>query len=652
MNSAGPRAFGSARSAATLGFTPLERSVTPSDSSTLREISSISEPRPIHFPGRRTRIGLWIAVGAVALVAAAFVLSGLLTRRGAEPRPVRRYSIILPREAPLAPSSFVDPQPPLALSPDGHWLVYVARTKTSTRLMRRRLDGLEVEPINFAEGGVSSPFFSPDAKWVGFRRWGGGPEKILLTGQYPPRSIRDPAESGGLAGAAWQSDGTIVFGGGNPPGIYRVPEGGGAAEPVVIADREAAERGMAFPEPLPGGTGMLFTKYGHFGQLGRLLVMMDFSSAEISGTALRDVPYGRYAPSGHVVFPRGDQLMAGAFDIDALAFTGEIVDVSEPGMGVDGREPHEWVFSQDGTMVYAPMTAEQQAHRSLVLADRSGTEEQLEYPQMTDFDWGRLSPDGRHVVTGLMNQQFWRSIWINSIDTGITVGITSVPGSDGHPVWTPDGERIVFSSSRDGFGDLYWKPANMGGEAERLTHLEPGHFPVAYSWSADGTALFFWHWGPPADGGVLWVLHFDDDPPWSERVFENEDAVWHPAISPDGRWLAYVAAGMIQVSPYPKMNRFWLVSSRGGTFPMWHPDGSWIFFLDPEGRLMEAEVRTDPAFSVGRAQLVLEGPFESFDVAADGDRFLVVKIDRGKPITELVVVENWFEELKRKAPPR
>jgi hypothetical protein len=99
------------------------------------------------------------------------------------------------------------------------------------------------------------------------------------------------------------------------------------------------------------------------------------------------------------------------------------------------------------------------------------------------------------------------------------------------------------------------------------------------------------------------------------------------------------------------MNRFWPASDWGCGHPMWHPDGRSLFFLDSEGRLMEAEVRTDPAFSVSRAQLVLEGPFESYDVAADGDHFLAVKIDRGEPITELVVVENWFEELRQKAPP-
>jgi serine/threonine-protein kinase len=622
---------------------------------TLRDLSATGVP-VLARPARWRRAGLWIAAAAVVVVASAVALSGHLQRSATESQPVRRYSINLPLDAPLQPSSFVDPQPPLALSPDGEWLVYVARTETSTRLMRRRLDGLEVEPIEFAEGGVSAPFFSPDGRWVGFSRFGGGPEKILLSGQYPPRALRDSGDAAGFAGAAWLDDGSILFGSLCPPGIYRISEDGGPKELVIGVDRKDTEPRvrvlrLTFPEPLPGGDGILVTKYGDHPQLGRILKPVSLSGREAHG-ALRDVPYGRYARSGHVVFPQGSTLSAWALDVETLTFVGDVVDVSEPGMGGDDHEPHEWAFSQHGTLVYAPIRVEHHPSRTLVLADRIGEEEGLDFPPMPDFDWARLSPDGRQVAASAMNQQFYWNVWIHDLESGAQSQVTYAPPLNGHPVWSPDGSRVVFTSTRDGCtGDLYWKQADLGGAAERLTENEPGFFPVPYSWSPDGATLFFWDWGPGSVSGNLWALDFDTTLPRVRLVYQGDGNMWHPAISPDGLWMAYVWGGVVFVSPYPAMDRFWKVSPEGGDNPMWHPDGSSVLFLDPIGRLMEADVRTEPVFSTGSPRVVLQGPYESFDVHPDGERFLAVKIDPGEPITELVVVENWFEELKRKVPP-
>jgi serine/threonine-protein kinase len=622
---------------------------------TLRDLSATAVP-VVARPARWRRAGFWVAGAAVVVVGSAVALSGLLQRSASEPQPVRRYSINLPLDAPLQPSSFVDPQPPLALSPDGEWLVYAARTETSTRLMRRRLDGLEVEPIEFAEGGVSAPFFSPDGLWVGFSRYGGGPEKILLTGQYPPRALRDPGDAARISGAAWLDDGSILFGSLCPPGIYRISEDGGPTELVVGLDGEDKDPRvrvlrLAFPEPLPGGDGILVTKYGDHPQLGRILKPVSLSGREAHG-ALRAVPYGRYARSGHVVFPDHGTLTAMAFDVETLTFSGVPVDVSEPGMGEEGHEPHEWAFSQDGTFVYAPMTAAQTPKRTLVLADRNGGEERLDFPPMPDFDRARLSPDGRQVAASAMNQMNYWNVWIHNLETGTRSQVTHALPFNGHPVWSPDGSRIVFTSTRHGCsGDLYWKQADLGGAAERLTENQPGYFPVPYSWSPDGKTLFFWEWGPGTVSGNLWAVDIDPSPPRVRLVHQRQGNLWHPEISPDGLWMAYVWDGVIFVSPYPAMDRFWQVSPGGGGNPMWHPDGSSILFLGPKGRLMEAEVRTEPVFSTGSPRVVLQGPFESLDVHPDGELFLAIKIDPGEPITELVVVENWFEELKRKVPP-
>jgi Tol biopolymer transport system component len=519
--------------------------------------------------------------------------------------------------------------------------------------MRRKLDALEVEPIEWAVDGVSTPFFSPDGRWVGFGRTWAGPETIRLSGGMQPFTPRDSTDSRGFAGGAWQDDGFIVFATLCPAGIHRISSDGGAVEQVTVADHEDRELAMWYPEPLPGNKGLLLSVTWKRDLPARFLAVFSFTSGEVT-PVIRDVSFGRYAPTGHLVFPMDGGLHAMPFDAETFSVTGDYVDVSEPGMVVDGRNPYEWAFSPDGTLVYAPTRDEQHTRKRFVFVNRNGNEEQIDIPLSRLLAEPRLSPDGRRVAVGVVDELAFSghsNVWIHNLETGGTRQFTSDFSGARDPIWTPDGENIVFRSGRDGCGDLYIKPADAGDteEAQRLTASE--HPPFPYSWSADGTTLFFWDWGPKELSGDLWAVNIDGGEHRVERVIRSEENLWHPAISPDGRWLAHVASSMIKVSPYPEMNRFWPASDWGCGHPMWHPDGSSLFFLDSEGRLMEAEVRTDPAFSVGRAELVADGPFESFDVAADGNRFLAVRIDRGEPITELVVVENWFEELKRKAPP-
>jgi len=619
---------------------------------TLREISSIAEPKPMRVAARRRRVGLWLGVGAIAITAGVVALSGILSAPEAKVRPVRRYSIVLPPDAPLQPSDLWFPQPPLALSPDGEWLVYVARTGNSNRLMRRKLDALEVEPIEWVDGNVSTPFFSPDGRWVGFGRIWGGPETIRLSGGMNPFKPRDSIDSRGFAGGAWQDDGFIVFATLCPAGIHRISSDGETVEEVTVADLEDRELAMSFPEPLPGGKGLLLSVTWKSDYPARFLATYSFATGEVR-PVIRDVSYGRYSPTGHLVFAMDGGLYAMAFDAGSLSHSGDYVEVSEPGMVVDGRNPYEWAFSPDGTLVYAPTRPEQHSRKELVLLDRSGREEPIDFPMTRHLMKPRLSPDGRRVAMGVVDELAFNghsNIWIHNLETGGTRGFTSDFAGAGDPIWTPDGQSIVFRSGRDGCGDLYIKPVDAGKteQAERLTEAEYPPFP--YSWSSDGATLFFWDWGPSELSGDLWAVHLAQGEPGVERVLRSQEPLWQPAISPDGRWLAHVASAMIKVSPYPEMDRFVPASGWGCGHPMWHPDGRSLFFLDPERRLMEAEVRTDPTFSVGGPVLVAEGPFESFDVAADGNRFLAVKIDRGEPITELVVVENWFEELKRKAP--
>jgi len=622
---------------------------------TLREVSAMSAPRfaRVRHPLRtwaRKVVGLVVVAAAVG--ATAVVLSKLMTTTEDQPRMVRRYSIKLPADYPLRPSGYFPPEPPLAVSPDGEWLVYVAGRRYGMQLMRRRLDGIEVEPIDGAKWEVSAPFFSPNGRWVGFSRYLHGPLRVPLSGGVS-EDLSGPTENTDLLGASWQDDGFVFVGRPYPPGIYRIPEGGGASEPVLVVDRTAGERTLEFPELLPGGEGMLLTVSTIIDELPAVhLAAQSLSSGERSMLTEEFAPFGRYASSGHVVYPSWNGLMALPFDPETMEATGSALIVSEPGMGPRPRPPYEWSFSRDGTLVYAPVTPAQLPTQVLAFVNENGEEDPISIQSLGRADWLRLSPDGRRFVYGAQYMRTYRAdVWMHDLDDGSDSQVTFDPDREQFPIWSPDGERIVFTSNRDGKADLYWKPVESDARAQRLTDMDPRGFPVAYSFSPGGETLFFWDWGPSEVGCDLWTVSVSEDPRRVERLKSGEACVWHPAVSPDGRWLAFVEAGYPQVAPYPAMNRIQQVSRQPCTSPVWRPDGNSIFCLDGGENIVEIEVQTGPIISFRSPRVVVEGPFDSLDITPDGRRFLVVKTELGEPITELVVVENWFEELKRKAPP-
>jgi serine/threonine-protein kinase len=622
-----------------------------------REGESADLPEAIQRALSRRPRWRWLLVGlAAGGVLSALGLSTLLQPREHARRPVRRYSISLPPDAPFRPTTEYRSEPALALSPDGIWLVYVARGQSQYRLMRRRLDSLESEVVAGTENPqyeFGAPFFSPDGHWLGFEAF---PflKKVNLAGGLP----ENLCQARYVVSSAWREDGAIVFGSWVPRGVYWVPEDGGTPQEVTLPDRDGGEVFRGFPEPLPGGKGMLLTVYRAMGMAGRKLAVLDLDSHELRILADR-VPFGRYAPTGHIVFPQQGRLMAMPFDVDTLSATGEPVEVTEPGMGVRGRDPLEWTFSNDGTLVYAQVRTDQYRDRSLVWVDRGGRETPAGFPAPFPDSRGRLSPDRRRLASGHIDDESGEfDVWIHDLETGGSTRITDTQGSDSNPLWTPDGERIVFASARAGPPNLYWIAAHGRGDAERLIESEYSQYP--WTWSPDGKTLFYGEMGHPGSGADLWVLSFEEEPPRAMPLLRSRHEEYCPAISPAGRWLAYSSSEtltqQIWIQPYPAMDRKWPISIDGGRNPVWHPRGDSIFFFDLEGRLMEARVQTQPTFSVKRPRVVLDdlwGAYPNFqlDVTPDGERFLLVKTPPQEDITELIVVENWFEVLKRKAPP-
>jgi len=260
--------------------------------------------------------------------------------------------------------------------------------------------------------------------------------------------------------------------------------------------------------------------------------------------------------------------------------------------------------------------------------------------------------------------------------------LTFDPRFDSHPAWTPDGQRLVFRSTRSGPSNLFWQAADGTGAVERLTeNTNNQQFPGSFS--PDGTRLVFRE-ETTTTGADLMVLALEAARPAAPpaqgvggsggnatsnvrplvRTMFNE---LNGEISPDGRWLAYQSdesgRDEIYVRPFPDAERGrWQISTGGGNRPLWARSGKELFYLAPGVAMMSVAVEGGSTFRAGNPTRLFEGRYfmtagtagRTYDVSPDGRRFLMVKVGDGSDQTaapaSLVVVQNWFEELKRLVP--
>jgi Tol biopolymer transport system component len=267
----------------------------------------------------------------------------------------------------------------------------------------------------------------------------------------------------------------------------------------------------------------------------------------------------------------------------------------------------------------------------------------------------KLSPDGDRIAMWIAGGN--PQVWVYETERGVLTPLTS-EGQNFWPAWSPDGKRLAFPSIRSGRTGLFWKSADGAGSAERFTTSEYVQQP--FSWSPDGESLVFHQSLDPNTGWDIWVLPMDGDQE-PEPFLKTPSNEFQPALSPDGRWLAYVSnesrSDEIYVTSFPAPGGKWRISTDGGREPAWNPRGGELFYRDNE-RLMAVEITTQPEFRPGRPQVLFEGPYEmappygrNYDVASDGERFLMMMPSEPETgPTQIHVVLNWFEELERLVP--
>lgn len=542
----------------------------------------------------------------------------------------------------LGPTTSVDTsgiETNIDLSPDGTRLVYVSRQEgaTAVQLFDRPIDRLEAEPISGTLDAYD-PFFSPDGEWVAFFTANTDLQlkKVSVRGASPQVLANASLENGG----AWAND-TIVFSNGSPGSLYRVADSGGTPQLLL-----APNPGQSFISPYfadPGGV-ILFTVRELDGGVARDSIAALSLETNRHVVLISDGFAPSYSPTGHLIFMRENALWAAPIDIENLEVLGPEVPVVQ-NVQPDPTGRSLYAFSDDGTLIYLPRN-DRTAPRRLVWVDRTGGSEPVTMEPRT-YERLRLAPNGQEVAFAIQEGSN-RDIWIYNFASGNSRRLTFEPTFEDTPLWTTDGQRIVFSSDREG-GGLFWKAADGSGQIERLTSSPFGHYPESFS--PDGAWLIFREENLQSDLHIL-SMELDGTSRPLLRTERDED---YSAISPDGRWIAYERDQEVYVQPFPNVeDGEWQVSRDGGNEPLWSPDGRELFFRRSDGGpIMVAAVETEPTFSPGTPRRLLER--QSFDaeptyaISRDGQRFLMIEPseETGQSQTQLVLVDNWFQELIR-----
>jgi len=287
---------------------------------------------------------------------------------------------------------------------------------------------------------------------------------------------------------------------------------------------------------------------------------------------------------------------------------------------------------------------------NLVWVTRGGLEEPIAAAPRVFLE-PRLAPDGRRVVVSVRENDL--DLWVYGLPHGAPSRLTHEPTVEASPVWTADGQRVIYARENVQF-DIYWRSADGRGEEELLLSTEYDLYPTDVS--PDGKLLAFNEDHPVTDGDI-WILPLEKDgrptPIVRTPFYEGRGA-----FSPDGRWLAFFSneSGRFEVYVQAIDGRGAKVrvSVDGGEQPVWSRDGRELYFRQGP-KMMAATIEGGANPRVGRPVTLFEGHYgrywasRAFDVSPDG-RFLMVKALEDSAPRQIRVVLNWFEELKRLAP--
>jgi serine/threonine-protein kinase len=655
-----------------LAKVPDDRFSSAHDVGLALEVLAADEPRPIG----PTSISRWRAGGrrmvAVVALTAGALLGGVVlanvfswiavgqTDRAA-PQVVRSLLGVAPADELNAggwPGSWIPTaggsRTALAWTPDGRALVFVGRRGGEQQLYVRALEEAEARPLPGTDG-AQMPAVSADGRWVAF--WAAGAiRKVPLAGGPP--SVLVPDVVAPPAGMAWNTDGPLLFAGFDANRATTVQKAGdGKSTPVTTLG--PGEMAHVLPQWLPGGTTILFTvRKRFFGWGGDDVVVQDVATGARKAL-LREAVDARYE-DGYLIFMRTGTLFAAPFDPATLEVRGEpaalIAGVAQALLSATSGNiigAGQFVVAPSGSLAYISGSVGSYPDARLVSVDRAGRVKPLSAPPRA-YRHVRVSPQGDRLAVTVASLA-GHSVWVFDIGRGV---LTKLPGQGdvAWTGWTADGNRILLDEFENGTRRLSWQQADGTTLPVRLAErLTPA------SCSPDGREIV----------GVkdedLWTLVVQDPAGAPRPLVQTPAAERAPALSPDGRWLAFEsnASGRFEVylQPYPGPGTRVQVSLDGGSNPAWHPSGRELFFLtstdDPGPSQLNVVTITPGTFlKVGQPRKLFEFgpdldvkafPLRGYDVSADGESFFTRQETVGTaapPVTHVHLVLNWLDEVK------
>ena len=583
----------------------------------------------------------WLRVlpwGLASMLALALLVLGALADRDRRPvdQPMVRLALDLPLED--ASASF---GPNVAISPDGTRLVYVSKNRLATR----RFDQ-EQEASIAATDGASSPFFSPDGRWVGFFA-DAKLKKISVAGGAPIPLADAPSPYGG----SWGPDHTIVTKLRNAAELVMIPESGGP--PVPVTTLLPGEIDHSWPQVLPGGKAVLFSANTRVGGWDRATINVMSLVDRQRKTLVQGGTFGRYVASGHLVYVNGGTVFAVPLDLDTLTLRGTPVPLLDEVAYSTANGGAQIDFSTTGVVIYESGTAAEQF--TVQWLDRAGGLRPL-LAKPENYLSPRLSDDGTRLALS-----FRGDLWAIRTDRDVRTRLTYEGGS--YPVWTPDSQFVVLATASKG---LSWARADGSSKPQMLTESANVRWP--WSFTPDGHRLAFQE-RSAGTGWDIWTVPIDSDggvlragrpEPFLRTPFDEGK----PSFSPDGQWIAYSsnAAGPeeVYVRAFPDTGGVTQVSQGGGKQPTWSHNGKELLFRDLGGRIMIATYEivghsltfnTPTAWSPTHvANVNING---IYDLARDGRRIVALMPVDNMPDRargHVIYLEHFFDELRRIAP--
>jgi len=567
----------------------------------------------------------WKIAAGIAVIAATLGAVGMnFASRPESPGGVGRFGISVD-PFPLLITGFAQQ---IALSPDASRLAYVGRGPGGSRVYIRAMSDSLPRPVPGTDRGYG-PFFSPDGRRLGF--W--TPNRLMqvpLEGGTPVML----ADSAG-AFAAWTDDNMIVYTDPFGRSLNVVSAAGGPSRLLVRSD---TGQFLAI-SPLPGGRKVLVSLLGA-GRTRTSVITVSLKDGSIADAGLPDVVMARYVPSGHVVYQRrsGGPLMAAPFSLRSGRVTGESRPVA-PEARITFRVVAQWDAA--GTSVaYVPP-----APLQLALVDRSGRMTTVA-EQARQYHHPRFSPDGRHVALDITDPD-GRDLWILDTRDGnlsrLTVGEVA-----NDPYWSPDGRKLAYTSVRGAVRSIFVRNADGSGTGDSVYGDENDHSSGV--WSRGDTLIV-----PTSLTAGIWMVPLRD-PGRASRIPGSRSQEAYPALSPDGRWLAYVSSESgrqeVYVRPFPGPGGRIQVSIDGGSEAVWSRDGRELFYREdfgPDSRLMAARIQLSPFQVLSRAPLfdvanfVMAEDHPNYDVSPDGRSFVMVKSSQA---SQIQLIQNWTAQLR------